>query len=266
MVTVRSVIAVVVHSSWPLYQIDLHNVFVQGDLNEEVYMTIPLGFSKDAARQGVSITGNDANEISNTRRDLQKLFKMKDLGELKFFIGIEFARSHRVIYMSQRKYALGLISELGLAGAKPASTPLEVNQKPTCIDFDQLVGPSDGMAHDAALRDAGEYHRLVDRLLYLTITRPDISFAMQTLSQFMHAPKQSHMDVAIRVVRYIKSAPGQGLLLPTEGNRELRAYCDIDWGECLQTRRSVTGYLVFYGDALISWKSKKTRDSGKELS
>ncbi|XP_019224768.1 PREDICTED: uncharacterized protein LOC109206397 [Nicotiana attenuata] len=181
---------------------------------------------------------------------------MKDLGELKFFLGIEFALSEKGIYMSQHKYALELNSELGLAGTKPSSTPLEVNQKLTSVDFDKLTS-SYANIQDPLLKDAGEYQRLVGRLLYLTMTRPDISFAVQTLSQHMHSPKQSHLDAAMRVVKYIKDAPGQGLLLPSSGDGTLKAYCDANWGACLQTRRSVTGYCVFFGNALISWKSKK---------
>lgn len=103
---------------------------------------------------------------------------MKDLGELKFFLGIKFAKSHRGIYISQRKYALELISELGLAGAKPAGIPLEVNKKLTSIDFDQLEGLTDRMVHDAVLQDAQEYQGLVGRLLYPTMIRQDISFSM----------------------------------------------------------------------------------------
>ncbi|XP_019263121.1 PREDICTED: uncharacterized protein LOC109240895 isoform X2 [Nicotiana attenuata] len=120
-----------------------------------------------------------------------------------------------------------------------------------------LASSSDDSAQDPLLKDAGEYQRLVGRLLYLTMTRPDISFAVQTLSQYMHSPKQSHLDAAKRVVKYVKNAPGQGLLLPSPGDGTLKAYCDADWGACLQTRRSVTGYCVFFGNALISWKSKK---------
>ncbi|XP_019227724.1 PREDICTED: uncharacterized protein LOC109209012 [Nicotiana attenuata] len=94
-------------------------------------------------------------------------------------------------------------------------------------------------------------------LLYLTITRPDISFAVQTLSQFMQKPKQSHMEAELRVVRYIKGAPGMRLLIESGAIDQLSAYCDSDWASCLNTRRSMTGYVVKLGNSLISWKSKK---------
>ncbi|XP_015167207.1 uncharacterized mitochondrial protein AtMg00810-like [Solanum tuberosum] len=89
------------------------------------------------------------------------------------------------------------------------------------------------------------------------MTRVDISFAVQVLSQFMHAPKESHMEAALRVVKYIKIAPGLGLLVPSQSSELLTTYCDSDWGTCVQTRKSVTGYLVKFGYAIVSWKSKK---------
>ncbi|XP_070009580.1 uncharacterized mitochondrial protein AtMg00810-like [Nicotiana sylvestris] len=70
-------------------------------------------------------------------------------------------------------------------------------------------------------------------------------------------PMQSHMDAALRVVRYIKTTAGFGLLMPSEGSGKFEAYCDSDWDGCLQTRRSITGYVVKFGNALVSWKSKK---------
>ncbi|XP_060182041.1 secreted RxLR effector protein 161-like [Lycium barbarum] len=89
------------------------------------------------------------------------------------------------------------------------------------------------------------------------MTRRDLAFSVQVLSQYMHCPKVSHMEAALRVVRYVKEVPGLGLLMPAENTHQLLAYCDSDWGACLETRRSVTGYLVKLGGALISWKSKR---------
>lgn len=81
-------------------------------------------------------------------------------------------------------------------------------------------------------------------LLYLTMTRMDIAFVVQVLSQFMHKPKHSHMEDPLRVVRYIKGAPGLGLLTPAKSSSTLEAFCDSYWAGCLQTRKSITGSLV----------------------
>ncbi|XP_019236312.1 PREDICTED: uncharacterized protein LOC109216593 [Nicotiana attenuata] len=158
--------------------------------------------------------------------------------------------------MCQRKYALELISESGLSGAKLAGTPLELNQNLTPTEYDSCFNTNS--AHlDEALKNPGIYQRLVGRLLYLTMTRPDIAFVVQVLSQFMHCPKNSHIKATLRVVRYITEALGLGLLMPAESSSKPIAYCDLDWGACIQRRRSVTRYLVKFGNALISWKSKK---------
>nr|XP_009784012.1 PREDICTED: uncharacterized protein LOC104232483 [Nicotiana sylvestris] len=103
-----------------------------------------------------------------------------------------------------------LITEkVGLSGSKPVSTYLELNQKLTTIEYDAHVGRIGDLKFD----DITAYQKLIGKLLYLTITRPDISFAVQTLSQFKQSPKQSHMDVTLRVVKYIVGAPDLGVLL-----------------------------------------------------
>lgn len=95
------------------------------------------------------------------------------------------------------------------------------------------------------------------RLLYLTITRPDISFTVNSLSQFLSQPRQSHHEAALKVLRYVKSSPGQGILLSSSSSIQLKAFCDSDLAACLDTRRSVTGFIVFIGESLNSWMSKK---------
>lgn len=101
------------------------------------------------------------------------------------------------------------------------------------------------------------YQRLIGRLLYLATTRPDISYAIRHLSQFMHASKQSHYEATLRVVRYIKGRPGLGLLMSSRQSGKVVAYCDADWAYCILSTKSITGYCIKLGDSLISWKSKK---------
>lgn len=107
------------------------------------------------------------------------------------------------------------------------------------------------------LEEPIKYGRLVGRLLYLTITRPDLTYFAHVLSQYLSQPREPHWNAALRVVRYLKSSLGQGVYFPTTNQIHLKAFCDADWASCPDTRRSITGYYMFIGDALVSWRSKK---------
>ncbi|GMI80711.1 cysteine-rich RLK (RECEPTOR-like protein kinase) 8 [Hibiscus trionum] len=142
---------------------------------------------------------------------------MKDLGELKYFLGLEILRSKEGIILNQRKYALELIEKSGLGGAKPSMTPLEQNRKYTSVEYDEQFEKIE----DELLQDKSIFQRLIGRLIYLTHTRLDITFAVHTLSQFMQRPKKSHLEAAFRVVRYIKKNPGQGIFLSATKYRSM---------------------------------------------
>jgi len=196
------------------------------------------------------INGNNAELIQETKHVLHKWFKIKDLGELKFFLGIEFSRSKRGILTSQRKYALELLAEAGVTVGKPAITPLECNIKLT-------IASAESCGEEELFHDVSQYQRIIGKLLYLTMTRLDFSYIVQTLSQFLQRPKAHHWQAALRVLRYIKNEPGLGFLMSSQKKMCLTGFCDVDWAACPNTRRSVTGYLLKLGDSLISWKSKK---------
>ncbi|KAI3523163.1 hypothetical protein L1887_01220 [Cichorium endivia] len=192
----------------------------------------------------VIIVGNDIQKIKETKSFLNEKFSIKDLGPLKYFLGIEVTRTRDGMVLNQRKYILDILEDSGMMGCRPSAFPMEQNTKLGKNDEDVRV-------------DANKYRRLVGRLLYLQATRPDITYSVNVLSQFVTDPRQSHMEAAIRVLRYLKGTPGQGILLPKEGKPNLVAYTDSDWLGCPDTRRSRTGYLLLLGGAPISWKSKK---------
>ncbi|XP_019240170.1 PREDICTED: uncharacterized protein LOC109220162 [Nicotiana attenuata] len=185
------------------------------------------------------ITGSNEQLITEAKEILHQQFKLKDLDELRYFLGIEILGSNTGVVLNQRKYVLELISEMGLSGAKPAIIPLETNIKLTTIAYDQ----GEGSIGDSPLEDFSAYQRLIGRLMYVTTTRPDISYAIHTLSQFMQHPKKSHREAALRV-RYLKNAPGQGIWLRSGPASELQYLCDSDWAACPNTWRSLTGYVV----------------------
>jgi hypothetical protein len=191
----------------------------------------------------ILITGNDPVSITDIKKFLHNKFHLKDLGKLKYFLGIEISTSRTGIFISQRKYALEIIKDAGLLGAAPINTPMERGLK--LSDKSEL------------LKNPERYRRLVGILIYLTVSRPNITYSVHILSRFMHQPRKDHWEAALRVVRYLKSAPGQGLFFSSTSDLRLRAYSDSDWTGCPLTRRSTTGYCVFLGPSLISWRSKR---------
>ncbi|XP_019172651.1 PREDICTED: uncharacterized protein LOC109168052 [Ipomoea nil] len=192
----------------------------------------------------ILVTCPDLGMIKNLKAVLDDAFKIKDLGVLGYFLGIEAKLDDSGLNICQRKYALDILAETGFLESKPVNTPIVPGYH---------LSHSDG----EPLNDVNGYRRLVGRLLYLTTTRPDITYAVQQLSQFIDTPTDKHLSAAHRVLRYIKNAPGQRLLYPRDGTLQLNVFKDSDWAACIETRKSITGYCVFLGSALISWRSKK---------
>lgn len=190
------------------------------------------------------ITGTSLAVINEFKDYLSSCFRMKNLGVLKYFLGIEVARNSSGMYLSQRKYTLYIISEMGLLGARPASHPIEQNHVLAAVQGPILPNPT-------------QYRRLVGRLIYLRTTRPELSYAIHMLAQFMHSPQQEHWDAAMRVVRYLKSSPGQGILLRAGQDLKLTIWCDSDWAGCRLSRRSLTGFFIQLGGSPISWGTQK---------
>ena len=195
----------------------------------------------------ILITGGDAAEIHRLITTLSGQFEMKELGQLRYFLGIEVAYSKEGISLSEHKYTLDLLQETGQLGCKPTSTPLDVNVK---------IGKGD----DGAAVDKAFYQRLIGQLIYLNHTRPDISYAVSLLSQFLSEPYEVHLRAAYRILSYLKFTIGQGLLFTREGGLSLEGYTDSDWAGSVIDRRSTSGYCTFLGGSLITWKSKKQKE------
>ncbi|GJW76284.1 putative RNA-directed DNA polymerase [Tanacetum coccineum] len=266
MVTIRCLVNLAVNQSWPIFQLDINNAFLYGDLKETVYMKPPQGFYpgddnivcrlkksiygfKQAPRQwnakltsvlvengfcqsksdyflyiksvgdvflvllvyvdDIIVTGNNAVEIDKFKVFLKGKFKIKDLGKLKYFLGIEVVDTKSGISLNQRKYVLDLLSEYGMLACKPSNTPL----------MSKLSISNEPTAKDPLLVNI--------------------------------------------ILRYLKGSPGLGIHFSKESGMSLKAYSDADWAKCVVTRKSLTGYCVFINDNLISWKSKKQNTLSK---
>ncbi|CAL1361098.1 unnamed protein product [Linum trigynum] len=190
------------------------------------------------------IGGTDIGEIEHLKSFLHQTFSIKDMGDLKFFMGIEVARSKKGIHISQRKYTLEILEEADLLNCKPVTTLMDYKLHLSAEHSDPFPNPE-------------AYRRLVGKLIYLTTTRLDISYATQQVSQYMSNLSNSHYKAVPRILRYLKSAPTSGLFFSSNSNLHLKAFSDSDWAACVDTRRSVTGYCVYLGDSLVSCKCKK---------
>ena len=157
----------------------------------------------------IILGGPNRGEVLKVQSKLQSLFKLKILGDLRYFLVLEIARSASGICLSQRKYALSMLEDTGFANAKPASLPMDPNLK---------LSSSGG----ELLEDASMYRRLIGRLMYLTISRPDITYAVTKLSQYMSSPQVPHLDALHHLLRYIKQSPGQGLLFSAASQLTLK--------------------------------------------
>ncbi|RVW14716.1 Retrovirus-related Pol polyprotein from transposon RE1 [Vitis vinifera] len=259
-------LSLAVNQDWCLQQLDIKNAFLNGDLEEEVYMEIPPGFEESMAKNQVCklqkslyglkqsprawfdrftkavlklgykqgqadhtlfvkkshagqmailivyvddiiLSGNDMEELQNLKKYLSEEFEVKDLGNLKYFLGMEVARSRKGIVVSQRKYILDLLKETGMLGCKPIDTPMDSQKK---------LG---------------------------------IEEEMSAVSQFMHSPTEEHMEAVYRILRYLKMTPGKGLFFRKTENRDTKVYSDADWQETSLTGGPLLDIVLLSGES-----------------
>ncbi|PKI70924.1 hypothetical protein CRG98_008657 [Punica granatum] len=189
LVTVRCFLAVAVMKKWEIHHMDVHNAFLHGDLHEEVYMSLPPGLSSTWPGQfgadhslftyskgtifiavvvyvdDLLVAGNSPIHCTSFKKYLSSCFRIKDLGTLRYFLGIEVSHMDLGLFLCQRKYAIDILSECGMLDSRPSEAPMEQNHR-LSSDSGALLG------------DPGQYRRLVGRLLYLTITGSELTYSV----------------------------------------------------------------------------------------
>ncbi|XP_020551670.1 uncharacterized protein LOC110012416 [Sesamum indicum] len=192
----------------------------------------------------ILLAGACVEPLQKVKAYLHHLFTIRDMGDAHYFLGLEIARKPDGIYLAQTKYILDIIADTGMKEAKSIATPFPAGLKLNSNTGDLLQAPD-------------SYRRLIGRLLYLCFKQPDISYSVQQLSQYLNHPCDTHWNAALHVVRYLKGCPTLGLFFPAANTLDLHDYCDADCASCFDTRRSLTGFCIFLGKALFSWKMKK---------
>ena len=165
------------------------------------------------------VNGNDSGLISKLQNKLHSTFQMKDLGHLTYFLGLEVHSRDHGLFLNQHKYIQDLIGLTSLKDAIVVDTPMEVNVKYRKDEGELLPDPF-------------LYRQLVGNLIYVTITRPDISYAVHIVSKFMHSPRPLHLVAVRHIIRYLIGSPTHGLLFPTKFALHFIAYSDADWAGC----------------------------------
>ncbi|GJS12195.1 putative reverse transcriptase domain-containing protein [Tanacetum coccineum] len=208
-VTVRCIISFVVCNSWPMFQFDINNAFLYGELVEDVYMKLPEGYfdKNDSRVSDIEVTSNNIKEIEQ-------------------------------------------VKQVVMLASKPCNNPIEYVNVSSKNKLKSVV-------EDKPLLGVNNYQKLVGNLIYLTLTRPNLCYAVHCLSQVIHSPMHSHLKLAFRVLRYQKDSPGKGIEFKKSNQFDIKVFVDYDWAKCKVTRKSVTGFTVYLGNNLVSWKSKK---------
>ena len=192
----------------------------------------------------ILITGADQFRVDKLISDLNEKFALKTLGSVSYFLGFEAYRDHTGLYLTQQKYVQDLLLKTNMTQAKSAATPMCANQKLALSDSKKFDNPT-------------AYRSTVGALQYLTMTRPDISFAMNKLSQYLQEPTIQHWVACKHVPRYLKRTSQLELHFKPVLRMNLECFTDADWANNLDDRRSTSGHCVFHEGNLIYWSSKK---------
>ncbi|CAN0824684.1 Retrovirus-related Pol polyprotein from transposon TNT 1-94 [Linum grandiflorum] len=301
--TIRVVLSIALSKGWTLRQLDINNVFLNGDLSEEVYMAQPKGFEhpdfpnhvcrlhkaiyglKQAPRawfnklksylvtngyhgcssdtslfvnataaattyvlvyvDDIIITDSDSAYIASFIAALDRTFALKDMGKLHHFLGLDIQHTKAGLQLSQTTYIRDILKRTNMLNSSPMTTPADPQKR--------LLKSA------TSFEDPHLYRQIVGSLQYATITRPDITYSVNKVCQYMHNPTQDHWQAVKRILRYLNATLDQSLqYVPTSATR-LLAFSDAGWVSDYDDSRSQYGYAIYHGTNLVSWTSRKQK-------
>ncbi|GJR56066.1 retrovirus-related pol polyprotein from transposon TNT 1-94 [Tanacetum coccineum] len=175
-------------------------------------------------------------------------FKMSMMGKISFFLGLQIFQNPRGIFINQSKYALESLKKYGFDSCDPVDTPM--------VEKSKLDEDKDGKAVDPS-----HYRGMIGTLLYLTASRPDLQFAICMCARYQALPTEKHLNAVKRIFRYLKGTVNRGLWYPKDSSIALIAFADADHAGCQDIRRSTSGSMQFLGDRLVSWSSKRQKNT-----
>uniref|UniRef100_A0A2N9H011 Reverse transcriptase Ty1/copia-type domain-containing protein n=1 Tax=Fagus sylvatica TaxID=28930 RepID=A0A2N9H011_FAGSY len=239
--TVRTVLSITISSGWSLHQIDIQNAFLHGTLSEEVFMSQPPDSSLFIYKHksltmfiliyidDIIITSSQPLAIDDLLLSLTHDFAIKDLGPLNFFLGVEVLSTPHGILLSQQRYIMDLLIRTKMNEAKPITTPMA--SITSLSAFDGELFP-----------DHTFYKSTMGALQYLGLTRPDIAFPVNKLSQFMQKPTLLHWQSVKRLLRYLKQTIHFGLHISRSSAPLIQAFSDVDWAGSRDDRHSTVAH------------------------
>ena len=305
--SIRLLLAIAATLDLDLHQMDAVTAFLNGEIEEDIYMQLPdgynntnssnkvcklrkalyglkqsprawylkldhklhqLGFKRSIADNSIYtkitatgfvllalyvddflLSSNNITLLRAIKSQLQQSFKMKDLGEAHYILGMQIARNRaeKSIHLHQHQYITMVLERTGMADCKPVSTPTDPNTKlePTAATEATTSEP---------------FTQAVGSIMYAMVaTRPDLAFAVGAVCAHMHNPSDAHWIAVKRILRYLKATAHLGLKFQANNNNniEIRGYCDSDYAGDSTTSKSTTGYVFTCANAAITWKSQK---------
>eukprot|EP00253_Pinus_taeda_P031300 PITA_31300 len=233
---IRMFLALSSFQRFKVFQMDVKSTFLNGDLEEEVYIEQPdddiiFGSNEEAMSQSFSLV-------------MQKEFEMSLLGELTYFLGVQIRQNEGGIFLCQTKYLKQILKKYGMEYAKLVCTPMVTGCNLSTND--KSVG-----VHQPT------YKSMIGSLIYLRGTRLDIMHAVGIIGRFQANPKETHLQAVKRIFKYLQGTKNYGLWYPRDTDLTLHAYTEADWAESMDDRKSTSGGAFFMGSRLISWFCKK---------